>query len=71
MNIKPQPRIETTTLTVHGVEKRLADGFKQRCDEMNSSAHGFIMNQILEEFLRSTTPKPLAAVQPRGKATAV
>ena len=61
MNIKPQPKIEMTTLTVHGVDKRLADGFKQRCDELNGSAHGFIMNQVLEEFLRSTEPKRKAS----------
>jgi len=55
MNIKPQPKIETSTLSINGVEKRLVDGFRQRCEELNGSAQGFIMNQILEEFLRSTT----------------
>ena len=52
MNIKPQPKIETATLSITGVEKRLVDGFRQRCEEMNGSAQGFIMNQILGEFLQ-------------------
>ena len=68
MNIKPQPKIETTTLTVHGVEKRLVDAFKQKCDELNGSAHGFIMNQILGEFVRSTGEKPKPATSPRRKS---
>ena len=57
MNIKPQPKIEMTTLSINGVEKRLVDGFRQRCEELNGSAQGYIMNQVLEEFLRCTDPK--------------
>ena len=57
MNIKPQPKIEMTTLSINGVQKRLVDGFRQRCEELNGSAQGYIMNQVLEEFLRSTGPK--------------
>jgi hypothetical protein len=69
MNIKPQPKVETSTLSVTGVEKRLIDGFRQRCEELNGSAQGFIMNQILGEFLRTTGLKPAKA--PRRKATAM
>ena len=67
MNIKPQPKIEMATLSINGVEKRLVDGFRQRCQELNGSAQGFIMNQVLEEFLRSTAPKPKPATEPRRK----
>lgn len=69
MNIKPQPKVETATLSVTGVEKRLIDGFRQRCEELNGSAQGFIMNQILGEFLKSTGQKP--AKTPKRKAAAV
>ena len=69
MNIKPQPKVETSTLSVTGVEKRLIDGFRQRCEELNGSAQGFIMNQILGEFLKSTGMKPGKA--PRRKAAAM
>lgn len=67
MHIKPQVKIETVTLAVTGVEKRLADGFRKRCEEMNGSAQGFIMNQILEEFLKSTIEKQT----PKRKAAAI
>ena len=66
MHIKPQVKIETVTMSVTGVEKRLVDGFRKRCEEMNDSGQGFIMNQILEAFLKSKpetqTPKKKAAV---------
>jgi hypothetical protein len=68
MKIKPQPKIETATLAVTGVEKRLVDGFRQRCEELNGGAHGFIMNQILEEFLRTTDQQP--ATKQKRKASA-
>jgi hypothetical protein len=58
MNIKPQPKVEMATLSVTGVEKRLVDGFRQRCEEMESSAQGFIMNQILSAFLKSRFRRP-------------
>jgi hypothetical protein len=67
MHIKPQVKIETVTLAVTGVEKRLVDGFRQRCEEMNGSAQGFIMNQILEEFLKSSVEKQT----PKRKAAAI
>ncbi len=57
MNIKPQPKVETATLSITGVEKRLIDGFRRRCDEMDGSAQGFIMNQILMAFLKSKVRK--------------
>jgi hypothetical protein len=57
MNIKPQVKVETVTLSVTGVEKRLVDRFRQRCEEMDGSAQGFIMNQILEAFLKSKVEK--------------
>jgi hypothetical protein len=69
MNIKPQAKVETATLSVTGVEKRLIDGFRQRCEELNGSAQGFIMNQILGEFLKSTGQKPAKA--PGRKAVEV
>lgn len=66
MHIKPQVKIETVTMSVTGVEKRLVDGFRKRCEEMNGSGQGFIMNQILEAFLKSKVeaqaPKKKAAV---------
>jgi hypothetical protein len=68
MNIKPQPKIEMATLSINGVEKRLVDGFRQRCQELNDSAQGFIMNQVLEEFLRSTSREPKESDAPRRKA---
>ena len=58
MNIKPQPKIETATFSVTGVEKRLVDAFRQRCEEMDSSAQGFILNQLLAAFLKSKVRKP-------------
>ncbi|HKD06466.1 MAG TPA: hypothetical protein VKB79_11240 [Bryobacteraceae bacterium] len=57
MNIKPQPKVEMTTLSITGVEKRLVDGFRQRCEDMDGSAQGFIMNQILAAFLKSKARK--------------
>ncbi len=57
MNIKPQPKIETATFSVTGVEKRLVAGFRQRCEEMDSSAQGFILNQLLAAFLKSKARK--------------
>jgi hypothetical protein len=65
MNIKPQPKIETATLSITGVEKRLIDGFRQRCEELNGSAQGYIMNQLLSEFLKSTAQKPNTQVRRR------
>lgn len=67
MHIKPQVKIETATLAVTGVEKRLVDAFRQRCEEMNGSAQGFIMNQILEEFLKSKAAKQ----SPKRKVAAI
>jgi hypothetical protein len=55
---------------VHGVERRLVDGFRQRCDELNGSALGFIMNQVLEEFLLSTSREPKTPTRQRRRATA-
>ncbi|HXJ44848.1 MAG TPA: hypothetical protein VNH18_36510 [Bryobacteraceae bacterium] len=66
MNIKPQPKIETATLSITGVEKRLIDGFRQRCEELNGSAQGYIMNQLLGEFLKSTAQKPTPQDRRRG-----
>ena len=57
MNIKPQLKLEMATLSITGVEKRLVDGFRQRCEEMDGSAQGFIMNQILSAFLKSKVRK--------------
>ena len=69
MNIKPQPKVETATLSITGVEKRLIDEFRRRCEEMNGSAQGFIMNQILGEFLKNTGQK--TGREPRRKTAAV
>jgi hypothetical protein len=33
------------------------DGFRQRCEDMDGSAQGFIMNQILSAFLKSRARK--------------
>jgi hypothetical protein len=66
MNIKPQVKVETVTLSVTGVEKRLVDGFRQRCEEMDGSAQGFIMNQVLAAFLKSKVAKK----PPKRKAAA-
>lgn len=60
MNIKPQPKVEMATLSITGVEKRLVDGFRQRCEELDGSAQGFIMNQLLSAFLKSRVRKPNA-----------
>ena len=57
MNIKPQPKTEMATLSITGVEKRLVDGFRNRCEEMDGSAQGFIMNQLLATFLKSKPRK--------------
>lgn len=58
MNIKPQLKVEMATLSITGVEKRLVDGFRQRCEDMDGSAQGFIMNQLLAAFLKSKVRKP-------------
>jgi hypothetical protein len=40
MHIKPQVKIETRTMSVTGVEKRLVDDFRKRYEDMNDSRQG-------------------------------